>query len=1091
MTRRIIVLLIVSVVASHSATLSEPWQRGYAGADAGGAHVMGFWRFDAGAETVDSSGHGHDLKLFENAVNSGGRFGGALESHEGFPKADVPHGARVMRSTGLSPAGAFTLELWLRPKRELLERGRGMLLDKKYVGHNDYQWQIIVDGKSGIAHGEVSLGFGDHSRRVVSEPFKLEQDQWRHLAFNYDGAGQCRFFVDGKLAGDPRLAGEGRVAAGPHPLCIGERVGSNYPGCPAFLDEVRVCNGALEFRRGATGIESERFVFERMERGPEVTVRVQNFQREPMRGARLSLRFGDASPEEVKLPEIIAGGEHVVKHRLDCALRADKYELSAALHFLDGYATEDRVAFRIVPRTPTRMPVVMWGIGGGPDVFDEMKRARAIGFTHFIGLGAEYGAVWQAGGAAPKEPSERLALNRRMLDEALANGMRVAASVSPETWLLKNHPEFAQVGRDGKPYARTSIIGTEAKLAPFWRNLGASVAQTYGAFPAFDSALVDTEVRDSSQISFSARELETVRNATGAGVPPEVQAKYGVDHAKLKGFPPDRVVADDDPILKFYRWWWQNGDGWNALHSAFHEGLHSSDRKDLWTWFDPAVRAPSISGSGGAVDVLSHWTYTYPDPIKIGLCADELFAMARENGLNQRVMKMTQLIWYRSQTAPMSKEHAEAGASLAAWEDHDPGAAYITIAPMHLREALWTKLARPVGGIMYHGWQSLVPTTSTGAYRYTHPDTQDELARLVRDVVRPLGPMLLQVPDAGNDVAFLQSFTSEMFTRKAMHGGGMGWGADAWHITQYAHLQSDIVFDESIAKHGLDGYKLLVMADCDVLPRGVVEKVRSWQAKGGLIIGDEFLCPALRADILLRSYKRAKRADIDKAQLLERAGELRSALEGKYARAVDTTSQEVIPRLRRYADTDYVFIVSDRREFGDYVGQHGLVMENGLAAGALTMLRRPAERCHAYDLTAHREVQCRSDEKSGMTSFYPAGAAAGLQPCGGSIFMVTDRAIEDVEIEPAHPETRRGESFGITIRIVDGERKPLAAVVPVHLNIRDPGGREMEWSGHHAARDGVLRIRYDLAKNERPGIWTVVATELAGGRAGRAFFRVR
>jgi hypothetical protein len=97
----------------------------------------------------------------------------------------------------------------------------------------------------------------------------------------------------------------------------------------------------------------------------------------------------------------------------------------------------------------------------------------------------------------------------------------------------------------------------------------------------------------------------------------------------------------------------------------------------------------------------------------------------------------------------MSKQHAEAGAGLAAWEDHDPGAAYITIAPMHLREALWTKLARPVGGIMYHGWQSLVPTASTGAYRYTHPDTQHELARLVREVVRPLGPMLLQCPMRG------------------------------------------------------------------------------------------------------------------------------------------------------------------------------------------------------------------------------------------------------------------------------------------------------------------------------------------------------
>ncbi len=56
-------------------------------------------------------------------------------------------------------------------------------------------------------------------------------------------------------------------------------------------------------------------------------------------------------------------------------------------------------------------------------------------------------------------------------------------------------------------------------------------------------------------------------------------------------------------------------------------------------------------GSGGAVDVLSQWTYCYPDPLKIGQATDELFAVA-EGRSGQQVMKMTQVIWYRRQTAP-------------------------------------------------------------------------------------------------------------------------------------------------------------------------------------------------------------------------------------------------------------------------------------------------------------------------------------------------------------------------------------------------------------------------------------------------------
>ena len=49
-------------------------------------------------------------------------------------------------------------------------------------------------------------------------------------------------------------------------------------------------------------------------------------------------------------------------------------------------------------------------------------------------------------------------------------------------------------------------------------------------------------------------------------------------------------------------------------------------------WRRPAVRCPSKWGSGGNVDFLSQWTYSYPDPVRIGLCTDELFEMARAGG---------------------------------------------------------------------------------------------------------------------------------------------------------------------------------------------------------------------------------------------------------------------------------------------------------------------------------------------------------------------------------------------------------------------------------------------------------------------------
>ncbi len=311
-------------------------------------------------------------------------------------------------------------------------------------------------------------------------------------------------------------------------------------------------------------------------------------------------------------------------------------------------------------------------------------------------------------------------------------------------------------------------------------------------------------------------------------------------------------------------------DGWNGLHSAVHDGLKEKARPDFRTFFDPAVRQPSISGAGGDVDILSHWTYTYPDPLKIGLCADQLFAMAAAGGKQQEVMKMTQLIWYRSQTAPIGTTTAEP----VPWIDHDPDAAYITIAPMHLRQALWSKLSRPVRGIMYHGWQSLVETDTPGAYRYTNPHTRHELKRLVDEIVEPLGPALLKIPDTRAEVAFLESFTSQMFARRGGYGSNLGWSADVWLALQHAHVRCDVIFEETLLREGLDGRRFLVLTECDVLTEPVVKAIKAWQAAGGKLIADEFLCPALKADLVLASFKREKKADADKARVLALAAEL-------------------------------------------------------------------------------------------------------------------------------------------------------------------------------------------------------------------------
>ena len=407
----------------------------------------------------------------------------------------------------------------------------------------------------------------------------------------------------------------------------------------------------------------------------------------------------------------------------------------------------------------------------------------------------------------------------------------------------------------------------------------------------------------------------------------------------------------------------------------------------------------------------------------------------------------------------------------AAREKEIPDAKFITIAPDHLREAFWSKIARPVQGIMYHGWGSLVRAPH-GGYRFTNPQTREVLAELVRQVVEPLGPTLIQVPDRKSDVALLESFAAQVFAGRGTYGWSHRWEADMHLILQWARYQPRIVYDETILRDGLDPFRVLVMPHCDVLTERVARAVAEFQKRGGVVVADEHLAPAIRADITVASYQRTGKAEADKAALQQKAAALRQELGGRYQPYGDSSDPDVVVRVRQWGTTDYLFAVNDKRTFGDYVGHHGKVMEKGLAHAATLSVRRP--RGHVYDLVRHTAVPAAT--RSGVVAF-----EASFPPGGGAAFMVTERAIADVRLD-APAETRRGGPLRLETAVVDAANRPLDAVIPVQLEILDPQGRAAEFSGYYGAQGGKLAVTVDVAENDLPGKWTVRARELASGK---------
>lgn len=1066
-------------------TRSEPWQSAYAGADSSGPMVLGHWAFEAGAPGKDSSRHNASGEI-SGAKPVEGRFGGGLESFRGFPVSDERHALLVKNAPHLSPSGPFTLELWLKPSAEFRDITNAYLVDKRYVAHTDYQWILERPGGQQDLHMRLTLGFGDASETVLSQPVRLEEGVWSHLAVTYDGRGQVRFFQDGALRGERKLSGRGAVVAGSHGLSIGDRLGSNYAGVPAVLDEVRLSAAVREFRPIVLRQESDRRVYLRMEPASGLTYRLKNISSQPLTGVSLSVRVPGQEPQPFDIGELPAGAERQIEFRFDTTLRPDVYPVESELVVTGPtpYRTTQSDAFQIVPRPLDRIPVLNWGLGGTDEVVAEIPRMKRIGFTHSFGLTVDYHTIRDNPDTKRAVRETELPKANRLLDTALAEDFRIALHFQPVSTWFQKHPEAARVDRSGKKYPKVpgdDLNGLDPAAQEYSRRVGELTGRTYGAHPAVDAALINSELRDHAWLSFSDVDRAEYKRATGRDIPAEVTSPYGLSWKSIPGFPANRVIPDDDPLLAYYRWYHSEGYGLGKLNSALADGLRAgSGRKDLWTFFDPAVRCPSIWGSGGNVDVLSQWTYTYPDPIRIALPTDELFTMARGISPAQRVMKMTQVIWYRSQTAPIPKDPTKAQFARSPWEDRDPTGAYITLAPHHLREAFWTKISRPIQGIMYHGWSSLVPTDEPSSYRFTNSQSQHELTRLIHEVLQPLGPMLKRVPHAPRDVAFLESFSSQMFAQRGAYGWSHTWTGDCYLTLLYAQLQPEVLYEQSLLKGGLAQYKVLVMPDCDVLTAPVVEKILAFQRAGGIIVGDDRLCPAIKADITLKAYTRVNKAAEDKRKLLDLAAELRAALDSRYTRVLESSDPEVISVRRGAGPSDYLFAINDHREAGDYVGQHGLVLERGLPAR--TVLRLSRNGGTVYDLVTGGPVYAQSGE--GILEI-----PIDLSPADGRLLLVTPSPIGEIRIG-VPGDVARGGMAHVRIEVVGADGKPVPAVLPLDVQIRDGDGRLAEFSGYHAAADGVLGLNLAIAGNDAAGAWDVRVTDLASRLTARATFRV-
>lgn len=202
------------------------------------ATAVGVWLFDEG-DVSDSSGNGNDGELMNGAeVTSGGKWGMALSLDGDDDYANVANSASLD-----STAEAYTGVAWVKLQRKG-DPYSGCCADDHMVIAFTTSWNNILNvfgpGRN-TNQGKVEVGSQELNPRWLFGPTTVNDDQWHHLAFTYDGAKKI-LYIDGEVDIDQDTTGAFGVTG----------VDVHLGGTPTerialgLMDEIGIFNVSLE-----------------------------------------------------------------------------------------------------------------------------------------------------------------------------------------------------------------------------------------------------------------------------------------------------------------------------------------------------------------------------------------------------------------------------------------------------------------------------------------------------------------------------------------------------------------------------------------------------------------------------------------------------------------------------------------------------------------------------------------------------------------------------------------------------------------------------------------------------------------------------
>jgi hypothetical protein len=777
-------------------------------------------------------------------------------------------------------------------------------------------------------------------------------------------------------------------------------------------------------------------------------------------------------------------------------LRSGSYSVTITLDSSQGRVASS-VAQVSLTRRPSadRMPVWLWphkAFLGQLKPFDDRSKQTldwwaSHGFTEV--------AVGEGNSDAMLEALD-YALTRGLNVCLMPNGGLVSTpgfeAEDEEVWYRGSADRGLDQKQDGAP----------RKLNPYhpeviaWHDReNEQLMRRVANFPQVRSAFFNSEIVD--QLSVNLNELGKQRLKQALG--------FNAQELGELAFVQPGVVADNDRRLQLHRYVYKQGNGLTAANVRTAEMVHRY-RPDVLTINDP-FRSCALRDGFSGIDVVGSWTYTNPDP-KLMLYVETLRAACRNT--NQIPLSIVTLLNYPGELTPSEKD----------WTMMGPGRLAVTT---------WINLSRAPRMLGYYFSSACDPfsaleddlkTPKTNISEVAlPPSTYEMMQRMSVEIFQPLGALFRQCEVPPRRIAVLSSDTSGLLRRREpLLGHYSNMQVQHFYtVLAMAQLPADIVFEEEIERNGLSNYDVLVLAQCDSLPKSVYDRIIEFQSRGGLIIADQFLRPDIPGVVKFDfdfTYRKqvtamaiatgrgfadwndhlqpdaAKKEAVKGVSALEDqkimesyAASLRQVLGDRIERAVDCSEPTALASLLDAKGSRYLVVVNDKREYDERVGKFRAELGKIVPQKVSITLRDWKDKeLIAYDLLSRKQLTVEKSD-----GCYRIDAA--LTEIGGTIIALCPRALEAVDVT-APATVVRGAKTHASVRLLDTTGMTPLGLQPIRCSVYDADNRIHEASDYCLLHNGMATVELTPALNDPSGKWRIVVDDLTAGRQAIATFDV-